>query len=95
MNVRFLIPARLEFLEAMDFYESQASGLGDDFVATVEDATRTIADSPAIGSPYGTGVRRLVLPRFPFSVVYETGQDEILVIAVAHQRRRPGYWRDR
>lgn len=52
-------------------------------------------NAPGMGATYEFGTRRIVLPRFPYSVVYEVHADHIVIVAVAHQRRRPGYWRDR
>ncbi len=45
--------------------------------------------------PPEEGVRRLLLKRFPFSIVYEIGDEEVQILAVAHGRRRPGYWKGR
>ncbi|MGH8701418.1 MAG: type II toxin-antitoxin system RelE/ParE family toxin, partial [Burkholderiales bacterium] len=63
--------------------------------AEVEHTVATMIAYPAIGSPITPTARRILLNRFPYSVVYRTSSDEIIVIAVAHQRRRPGYWRRR
>jgi len=56
-----------------------------------------VGATPELGAPYveGEGIRRVLLQRFPFAVVYQVEPELILIVAVAHQRRRPGYWRDR
>jgi toxin ParE1/3/4 len=92
-DVPFLPAAEEEFLDAVARYEAARNGLGGEFLAEVERATRRIAFFPKHGSPYFAGTRRIVLRRFPYSVVYDA--DELLVVAVAHQRRLPGYWRYR
>lgn len=56
---------------------------------------RLIADFPLVGVELRPGVRRRILRRFPYSILYTLDNDVVLVIAVAHQRRRPGYWRRR
>jgi toxin ParE1/3/4 len=86
-----------KLLNAAKFYESQAAGLGEDFLAEAERILELVAATPEPGMPYvgGENTRRVLLPRFPFAVVYQTEPELILVVAVAHQRRRPGYWRDR
>jgi toxin ParE1/3/4 len=95
VEVRFLTPARLEFLEALEFYRAQVSGLGAEFLGELERATERLAANPRLGAPYDSETRRLLLRRFPFSLIYEVHADHVLVVAVAHQRRRPGYWHAR
>ncbi len=95
MDVRFLTPARLEFLEALSFYESRAPGLGADFLDELERSVESIASNPSLGASFEGGTRRVLLRRFPFGIIYEILSDHVLVVAVAHHRRRPGHWRDR
>jgi len=81
----------------MRWYESREKGLGVEFVALVDEAFRRIADSPERwplwreGRPY----RKKVVRRFPYTVFFTTDGESATVLAVAHQRRRPGYWVDR
>ena len=91
-RVRFLGAARAELREAVEFYDGRVSGLGDDFAAEIQRAVQQVGQHPNHGSPYLTGSRRVLLKRFPFSVVYQTVGDEVVIVAVVHQRRRPGYW---
>lgn len=84
-----------EFAEAASFYELHLVGLGASFVAEVERAVSFIRERPDAGSPLGRKVRKVLVPRFPYSVIYRQEADRILILAVAHQRRRPGYWRHR
>jgi plasmid stabilization system protein ParE len=93
--VRFHPEARHELRSAARFYESQVQNLGREFVQEVRVVLTRIAEWPASGSPHEDDVRRVVLARFPFTVVYETLPDRIEVIAVMHQRQLPGYWRGR
>lgn len=94
-EVLFLPAARDEFFAAAERYEAVSPGLGEAFVAEVERAVSRIATFPDHGSPYVAGSRRIVLRRFPFDVVYLHAADHLLVVAIAHQRRSPFYWRDR
>lgn len=93
--VRFLGAARAELRDAVNYDEAQVSGLGDEFAAEAESAVRLLASHPEIGAPYLVGTRRILVPRFPFSIVYQIRSGQAVIIAVAHQRRRPGYWRKR
>lgn len=94
-QVPFLPAAEEEFLEAVAAYEAARPGVGGEFLAEVERAARRIISFPDHGSPYLAGTRRIVLRRFPYNVVYWPDPEDLLVVAVAHQRRKPGYWRGR
>jgi plasmid stabilization system protein ParE len=92
---RYLPLAREELNDAAAFYEASVPGLGDAFLDDVERAIMTIRESPEIGASMGRGFRKAILRRFPFILVYAPRNDETVIVAVAHQRRRPGYWRGR
>ena len=62
------------------------------FETALDRAIDRVADSPNRWPSYLHGTRRLVLRRFPFSIVYRVDTERVLIIAIAHQRRRPGYW---
>ena len=95
MNVRFHEAARGETLAATDFYEKQAKGLGAAFISEVEESVDRMSDNPESGAPYTGNCRRILLRRFPFNVIYTVDDGGILIVAVAHQRRKPGYWSER
>jgi plasmid stabilization system protein ParE len=89
-----------EATAAGDWYESQRPGLGADFAGEVERAFEMISENPQTwpawpGFPIGLGVRRFLLPRFPFALAYVVRADDVVVLAVAHTSRRPGYWLSR
>ena len=90
--VPFLPSAEEEFLQAVDRYEAEVPGLGADLIAEVERAADLIRRFPEHGSLYLAGTRRVILRRFPFSVVYQIERNAPLIVAVAHHSRRPGYW---
>ena len=92
---RFLRPAEKEMIEAALFYENASSGLGGDFLDDVHRVINVLREHPQLGHAVGRGLRRTLLHRFPFSLIYSGEANEILVIAVAHQRRRPDYWKTR
>ena len=94
-NVQFEPEAARELLEAADFYDHERGGLGSEFLDEVDDSIRDIVDAPE-SYPVVLGLtRKLVLQRFPYLVTYYIREQEIVVTAIAHQRRRPFYWRDR
>ena len=94
-NIRFHPEARAELRAAVEFYEQQAPGLGRDRVGEVRVVLERLGEWPQSGAPEEDEVRRAILARFPFTVVYTVGTDSIDIIAVMHQRQRPGYWRGR
>jgi toxin ParE1/3/4 len=95
IGYRFLLPAEEEMTEASVFYEAATSGLGAGFLDEVQRVVNILRVHPALGQLVGRGLRRALLHRFPFSLIYSIEVDLILIVAVAHQRRRPDYWRNR
>lgn len=68
-------------------------GLGRSLAAEVEHAVSLIREFPDAGALVGPKPRRVLVARFPYAVVYRRDPARVVIIAVAHQRRRPGYWR--
>jgi toxin ParE2 len=95
VTVRFLQIAEIELDEAMQWYESQAPGLGEAFLIDLLSTVHRISLYPEAWHPLGEEVRRCRLNRFPFGLIYTVENADILVLAVAHLHRRPDYWRDR
>ena len=94
-KVTFHEDAYAEMNEAGQYYEERSFGLGLSFLDAVEEAIEKILQSPAAYQLVGDEVRYKLLNRFPYSVLYAIEQDRIRVVAIAHQKRRPGYWRYR
>jgi toxin ParE1/3/4 len=92
---RFLPPAEEEMIGASLFYEAASSGLGIDFLDDVQRVIDLVREQPKIGHVVGRGLRRALFTRFPFSLIYAAEPNEIVVVAVAHHKQRPGYWRTR
>ena len=95
IGYRFLLPAEEEMTEASLFYEAATSGLGAGFLDEVGRVINILREHPELGQPVGRELRRALLHRFPFSLIYSVQVDAILIVAVTHQRRRPDYWRNR
>lgn len=92
MKVEFQAEANLEFREAARYYESEAPGVGLAFAAEVHKAIAKLAEFPLAARLVRGSIRKKVLPHFPYSILYAVEQDGILIVAVAHQRKRPTYW---
>ncbi|MGB4585233.1 MAG: type II toxin-antitoxin system RelE/ParE family toxin [Rhodoferax sp.] len=93
--LRFHGEALEELTAGAVYYEAKSSGLGARFASEVEAATHIAAEFPEMGAPFKHGTRRVFPKKFPFSVVYRIQADEIVVLAVAPDVRKPGYWRER
>jgi toxin ParE1/3/4 len=65
------------------------------FVREVDDAVSRIAETPIRYPLAEHGTRRVLLQRFPYTLFYRVGDEETIIVAVAHQKRRPGYWSGR
>ena len=91
---RFHPAAEAEFLAAIDWYVTRDAGVASDFASLVRDAVQLIVELPQAWPtwPGREDLRVRVLHRFPFSIIYAVDAKTIVVIAVAHHRRRPGYW---
>lgn len=100
MLVRFEDEARVEYRESGRWYEARVTGLGLQFFDEVDATLRQVIAFPKTGSrvprvPSDLPVRRLAVKRFPYHVIYLETADALRVLAIAHDRRRPGYWRER
>lgn len=99
-RVLFLPEASAELEHAVRWYEDRHLGLGLAFLAAVDRAVESITAWPGTGAPVSgvaddLEIRRTRVGRFPYHVAYLVGRDNIHVLAVAHDRRRPGYWLER
>ena len=89
-----------EFVDAAPWYLSIGNALGRDFQQELEAAMGLLMQSPIPAVPHprlpaALGLRRVILRRFPYDLVFIERQNEIHIIALAHHARRPGYWRSR
>jgi plasmid stabilization system protein ParE len=94
-RVTFHAEAEAELVAAAAGYELHTSGLGEEFLAEVERATRALALYPKIGHRFSRRLRRVLVRRFPYGLLYRIEANAVRIVAVAHLRRRPGYWRHR
>lgn len=95
MTVRYLAVAREEIREAADYFAAISPDLGTAFKRELRQLMRLVGTMPTAWPSVGTDVRRCLLTRFPYLVIYAPLPGELLVLAVGHQHRKPGYWRER
>jgi len=92
--------AEEELIEAEHWYERQLPGLGRAFRTAIDDGMERLvkaphAASPIVNLPAFIGARRILVKRFPYSIVFIEQGGDLWVVAFAHQHRRPDYWRER
>lgn len=92
MGVRFHPAAAAEVDRAQAWYEERSVFAAAGFLQELTRAVQRIRAAPERHPPAEHGTRRLLLEQYPFSVVYLARRDEVFIIAVAHHKRRPGYW---
>jgi toxin ParE1/3/4 len=95
IKIEFHPEAERELIAAKSWYRERSKLAARAFATEIAGSLRNIAASPERWPESRPGERRIVLSRFPFSILYRVETDVVFIIAVAHQKRRPGYWRDR
>ncbi len=95
IGYRFLSTALTEASDAALFYEKESRGLGTKFLDAIDITIEKLRKFPKSGKPHGKRLRSFSIPRFPYDLVYHVEDQEMVIIAVAHQSRRPNYWRGR
>jgi plasmid stabilization system protein ParE len=94
-SVRFTQTARAELIEAQDWYEAEASGLGRRFREAIDALTERMSANPLQFPMLYKNVRRALLRRFPYSLFFVIEDDTLLVIACFHASRDPSHWQKR
>jgi hypothetical protein len=95
MKYGFHPQAEIELHEAAEWYDREVPGLVADFAKEFDRALSRLLDDPLHWRQIQPGVRRCLLKRFPYAIIYDLPGDMLRIIAVAHLHRKPGYWRDR
>ncbi len=95
MKVAFLAIAQKEVDDTVDWYNKQATGLGREFLDELDRAVRRIVAFPMSCTEIESGLRRCLLARFPYGLIYGVDGETVVVVAAAHLHRKPRYWVDR
>jgi len=92
MRIEFLPEAKQELEDAIDFYELQVKGLGTIFKSIAKSTIKRVATFPTAWSEIKPSIRRCIMHKFPYNVLYSIEKDYILIIAISHHHREPNYW---
>ena len=95
MKITFHPEASLELVEAAQFYDSRQEGLGNRFLDALDNALEAITEDPLLWRPDSCGRRQYLIWRFPYQLIYRIEKSQIIILAVAHAGRKPGYWKHR
>ena len=95
MHFAFHPAARLEYLQAISHYEERQTGLGVRFMTEIENTIQRIIEAPDRWQTLEGEVRRCLTHAFPYGVLYAVEVDHVLLLAVMHHSRKPGYWHGR
>ncbi|MBI5766466.1 MAG: type II toxin-antitoxin system RelE/ParE family toxin [Verrucomicrobia bacterium] len=96
MTFEFLVPAQDEFEEAFDWYQARSVRAAEGFRARVAEAVAAAMSRPtSAGFLVGRRVRKILLSPYRYGLLYFVHEQVVYVVAVAHNRRRPNYWRRR
>lgn len=88
--------AEAEFYTIHDYYKNFDRSLSSDFIQDFDEAVQRLLKHPFSGSPYLHNTKRVLLKRFPYSIVYKIYKNKVIVaFAVMHMKRKPGYWEER
>jgi plasmid stabilization system protein ParE len=93
VRVEFTDRARTDVDEAFSWYAARSTAALEGFVRSLDHAVAVVSSGPEIWPLFEAETRRYLFPRYPYSLVYHIEDETILVVAVASQRRRPGYWK--
>ncbi len=92
MKVIFSKLAKQELYDAINYFEIEFKGLGNQFKEEVKKAVKRISDYPEAWSVVKDDIRKCLLHKFPYKLLYSIEKDHIFIIAVAHLHRKPDYW---
>ncbi|MBI5191028.1 MAG: type II toxin-antitoxin system RelE/ParE family toxin [Nitrospirae bacterium] len=95
MKFSFHPEAEGEFEQAADYYEEREEGLGYDFAVEVFSAIELASSYPSAWPLVEDKIRRVLVNRFPFGIIYAQKEGMIFVLAVMHMHREPDYWKHR
>ncbi|WP_081622870.1 type II toxin-antitoxin system RelE/ParE family toxin [Marinobacter gelidimuriae] len=95
LDIEFHPDVTKEIKSSYQWYQNQTDGLGQDYLSELESSFQTVRELPNTWPKFQKGFRRFLLSKFPFSVIYQSNENTVFVVAVMHNSRQPGYWNDR
>ena len=94
-KIHFLDIAIQELDDAKEYYEYQQSNLGIKFIKAIKNSVELIENYPLAWHPLSTKTRRCLVKNFPYAIIYQIRESEILITAISNLHRKPNYWIER
>ena len=94
-NIDFHPEVQEEIRESYEWYQSKSEGLGDQFLSEIEKTLKRVEKNPKRHPLISQNIRRCLVNKFPFGVLYSNSEAKIFVVAIMHLKRRPNYWAKR
>jgi len=95
MKIEFLPIVKSELEDAIEYYDLQVQGLGNKYKNEAKSTIKRIAIFPTAWMEVKPEIRRCIMHKFPYNIYYSIQNNIILILAIAHQHRKPDYWIDR
>jgi len=95
MFLEIIEVAKQEFIDAKEFYEMEHPGIGAYFEAQIKHSLLSIRQYPQAWPIERGEIRRYLVHKFPYKILYSIQENKIVVLAFAHSHRQPDYWIDR
>jgi len=95
MKIKYSKLAKLEFHDSISYYENEQKGLGKKFDLDIKSSLNRIKKFPTAYIKEKDNIRKCILHKFPFNIIFSIEENHILIIAIAHHHREPDYWIDR
>ncbi len=92
MRVEFLLIAKSELDDAVKYYNLQVDGLGNRYKNEAQSTIKRMSIFPMAYIEVRSQVRRCIMHKFPYSIYYSIQENMVLILAIAHQHRKPDYW---
>jgi len=92
MKIEFFPETKAELDDAVDYYELQLTGLWSTFKSVARSTVKRVATFPTAWREIKPNIRRCIMHKFPYNVLYSIEENSILIIAIAHHHRHPNYW---
>ncbi|NOQ36591.1 MAG: type II toxin-antitoxin system RelE/ParE family toxin [Methylococcaceae bacterium] len=95
MEIKFHSRAEAELDDGYDYYQQQKPNLEKKFIREIHAAIQSIRRNPEAWQIIEGNIRRCLVKRFPYGIVYQISEKEVFIIAIANLHREPNYWKYR
>ncbi len=95
MKIKFSDIARQEYMDAIDYYNSRRDGLGYEFAIEIDEGIKNICLYSSAWQELSIRIRRYLIKRFPFGIIYSSENDTIIVLSIMNLHQKPKNWKQK